>query len=203
MSDWREVGKVVGLQVQTRPMKQTMPDGMRVYKPQDSLISVEILYVTTEGALALDAEGNEILDAHNARHPETHNQGSNALSVGFTGHYEAMQSHFGEHLTTGIAGENIIVAFSEKVTDTMIGTEFGIRGADGTITIINDVYAMPPCEPFTRFCLQDNAPEAPAMKAGLQYLNYGTRGFVGVPANSETRLITLGDVMVICPSSDV
>jgi hypothetical protein len=100
-----------------------------------------------------------------------------------------MRERFGDHLTDGIAGENIIVACDQRVTPDMLGDRVIIETQTGERIILEDILAAPPCEPFSRFATGRDL-TAPEMKSTLQFLSNGTRGFY-------MRLITAGDSAII------
>ena len=195
-NNWEEIGKIVRLQVQVRSMKR-LEDGVKYYQPEVGLLATDHLHVDQHGASAV-VDGETIIDKHNATHPISHHNGTNPLSFGFTPHYSEMQAKFGEHVGLGIAGENIIVETERILTDDDFTGEVVVRRADGQIVVVEELYAMPPCEPFTRFCLQLNAPgeNAPAVKEGLQFL-HGRRGYVGQPTNDTPITINVGDTVLV------
>ncbi|MCI0711207.1 MAG: hypothetical protein L0154_13700 [Chloroflexi bacterium] len=198
MSEWETVGKIIRLQVQTRSMKQNLADGRRVYQPEGALASVDEIMVDSDGIMAL-IDGLIIIDKHNATHPESHNNGANPVSVGFTSHYDDMRSQFGDHVTDGLAGENIIVQTAMPIPEAMVDADIVFKTASGDYIILQDVYAMPPCEPFTRYCLS-YAPgegEAREIKSGLQFLSKGVRGFAGTPNNAQKITLRVGDKMLV------
>lgn len=198
MSEWETIGKIIRLQIQTRSMKQNLADGRRVYQPEDALQSVDEIMVDSDGITALIG-GLLVIDMHNATHPESHNNGANPVSVGFTSHYDDMRAQFGEHVTDGLAGENIIVETATHIPEEMVDADLVFKTASGDFIILQDVYAMPPCEPFTRYCLQ-YAPgegEASEIKTGLQFLTKGIRGFAGTPNNEQKIKLRVGDKMLV------
>jgi hypothetical protein len=195
MAEWQEIGKIVQLQIQTRSMKR-LEEGRKIYQPEVALRTVEQFHVDCNGATA-KIDGEQIIDKHNATHPVTHNNGSNPISVGFTRHYTEMQDRFGEHVALGIAGENIIIETDHHFTEEDMAGEVAFRGIDGQLIIMQDLFAMPPCEPFTRFCLQNEQSGASEVKAGLQFLNHGMRGFAGKPHNDQPLVIQVGDTVLL------
>jgi hypothetical protein len=198
MSEWETVGKIINLQVQTRSMKQMLADGRRVYQPGDALVPVDEIMVDTDGITAL-IDGLVVIDKHNATHPESHNNGANPVSVGFTSHYDNIRAQFGEHVTDGLAGENIIVETTAHIAESVVDADIVFKTASGDFIILQDVYAMPPCEPFTRYCmsLAPSEGEAKAIKSGLQFLSKGVRGFAGTPNNAEKIKLRVGDKMLV------
>lgn len=191
---WREIGQVVLLQVQRQPMK--VGDVHRVFTPEQSLCQVGDFRLSREGVSAI-IEGETVFDAHHARHPRTRHKEVNPVSVGFTSHYQKMQDKYGSHMVLGIAGENIVIETDEVVTEDLMEKTIALRNAEGQLTVIKDLFAMPPCEPFSRFCLQQADVEASVMKKSLQFLHYGTRGFAGVPEDDGESVVRVGDSLLI------
>src|SRR5690349_18726061 len=104
----REIGRIKQIQIQRASLKQ----GQRPHRYYDPapLLVVERLRLAPGGVSAASAQGEPIVDIHNASHPETkHRQSLNGISIGFTSHYRAMRERYGAHLADGIAGENILV----------------------------------------------------------------------------------------------
>ena len=62
------------------------------------------------GVLGAAEDGGWIVDVHHMMPPGHQEQttGCNGVSVGFTAHYGDMRQRFGERLTLGCAGENLI-----------------------------------------------------------------------------------------------
>jgi hypothetical protein len=196
MREWREVGAVVLLQIQRGPLKQGAT--RKVYQPDGALVSVERFFLNQRGVTAL-FEGQEALDVHHADHPNSRNRDTNPLSIGFTSHYAHLQRRFGEHVKLGIAGENIIVQTDEVFDEGALAAEIAFRSADGGLTIIQNLYAIPPCKPFSAYCL--NQPEEQVLPHTiadtLRYLSSGLRGFCGQPIDGTAHEIRVGDRMLV------
>src|SRR5690242_128159 len=108
------LGPIIRLQIQLSKLK-VGEKPKRTYYP-DSILPVERLRVSREGVHGITVEA-ELMDVHHARHPLKKNEDlKNGISVGFTGHYAAMQQRFGDHMAVGVAGENIIVDAARRVT---------------------------------------------------------------------------------------
>lgn len=191
--EWQEIGTVILLQVQPDMLKKGSP--IRVYNPSP-LRQVEHFWVNHEGVVAT-IDGEETLDVHHKRHVTSRNRGTNPVSFGLSSHYQKMQARFGALLQYGIGGENIIVETEQVLGEDDVIKGVAFQGSDGRFMQIDHVYAMAPCEPFTRFCLErdDNAPEV--MKEALQFLAKGTRGFTGEILNQETHEIRVGDRLLL------
>lgn len=188
------IGTIILVQVQRAPMKRG--DGSaRTYDP-DVLARVPKLQLGGEGVLGLTDAGDTIIDAHHLRHPESRYRGDNAISLGFSGHYARMRAEFGDHLADGIAGENILIAGDAPPTLDRPDARLGIRCADGRVAVLTEIAPAPPCEPFSRFCLGGRA-DAATVKAALQFLDAGTRGYYVALADATGEYeVAVGDALV-------
>lgn len=184
------------LQVQRDSIK-TGVKPFQTYTPVPNLTSVQVLKMDSNGVVGFDGSGNVVPDVHNATHPASKFTGDNAVSMGFTGHYEEMRGRFGDHMTDGIAGENIIVECDGRITIDMIENGIVIVGEQGEIKIAPWVI-LNPCNPFTKFCLQipgETKPDRTVTEA-LQFLMKGLRGFSAVyDADMPPAEIRLGDTV--------
>src|SRR5579859_7881375 len=88
----RLLGEIVRLQVQTASLKPG-ERGQRWYDPS-CLRVVPALDLEPDG---VEGHGDDrfLVDVHNARHPQSKRRSENAISIGFTAHYERMQRQFG------------------------------------------------------------------------------------------------------------
>src|SRR5258705_12896883 len=190
----RPFGRIVGLQIQRSSLKLGEKPN-RWYDPAP-LLPVDELTLTPDGALARTDDGGTLLDIHHAHHPATRNNGSNDISVGFTGHYAAMRARFGPHLPDGIAGENILIESSGIVQPSDLGAELAIRpAAGGELIWLRGVRVMPPCVEFSTYAGRSSEPEA--LKSALQFLHDGLRGFCGrLPAGAAVT-IAVGDEVLV------
>lgn len=188
------LGTVVRLQVQLDSIKTgTRP--LQTYTPYENLTSVPMLRLTADGVEGVSTAGETLPDVHNRTHPHSKFRGDNGISIGFTGHYAAMRERYEEHLTDGIAGENILVDFAGIVSLDDIAAGVVIEGDDRRIEIGPWDIAHP-CAPFSKFCLGrpgDSKPDR-AVTETLQFLENGMRGFVAVyPEDDGTAEIRVGD----------
>src|SRR5205807_934486 len=111
----RDVGAIVRLQIQRSSLK-TGEKPHRRYDPAP-LLSVERLAVTPDGVLGLSDGDAWLVDVHHRAHPQTKNEdGLHGVSVGFTAHYDAMRARFGDHLTPGCAGENLLAVADRRLS---------------------------------------------------------------------------------------
>jgi hypothetical protein len=189
------LGKVIRLQIQRSPLKAgEKPD--RMYDPSP-ILAVSELTLTRQGAIARALDGALLLDVHHADHPQTRNVKSvNALSVGFTSHYAAIRAQYGDHVTDGCAGENILIEAERRVMLEEIAAGLAIQpaGADAPVWLrVNQVAA--PCREFSGYVM--DGPGAAALKEALQFLDDGLRGFYCALAGSEPVTIAVGDRVLI------
>ena len=188
------VGEIVRLQIQTDRLIQ----GERPYRTYTTgnLQTVPAMRLTATGVIGL-RDGVEQLDVHHADHPNSGYRDGFGISLGITAHYEQMRGRFGGHITPGCAGENVIVAAAVPLTLDELAAGLMIVTADGREIELERPSVIPPCEPFSRFCLQaDDRPPALAMKETLQFLDNGMRGF-GVVLVGETAVIRPGDKLFL------
>jgi hypothetical protein len=197
----REIGKIKILQIQTGSLKQgKRPESY--YDPK-YILAVPSLLLTPEGAHGVTSEAEKIVDIHNARHPETRNNGTNPITIGFTTHYAAMRDQFGAHLTDGIAGENIIIDADSSFTWDDLTTGVAFKNADGTLHQFRLLKIADPCVEFSHFAAKKNAATGNPLggielKETLQFLSYGRRGFHISPLNDRDPVgIMTGDTVYI------
>ena len=191
----RPLGQIVRLQIQRSPLKVGEKPN-RVYDPAPILV-VDELTLTPQGALAHLSDGATLLDVHHASHPQTRNSGGlNSLSLGFTAHYAAIRARYGDHVTDGCAGENILIETDRRVRLEEITGGLAIQpaGAEALVWLrVNQVAA--PCRPFSGFVT--HVTEAAVVKETLQFLDDGLRGFYCALARAEPATIALGDRVLI------
>lgn len=170
MDRGRFVGEIVRLQIQRVPIKVKG----EAYLPEQILV-VERGSVDAWGMLGWH-EGMWVVDAHNKAHPSRRGGGKRPLSIGFTGHYEAMADRFGE-APIGVAGENFIVE-GEPLWLGDLGKGLVVETADGDLLLERPRVAAP-CVEFTSFMLglDEVAPLADVSDA-LADLHDGRRGFI-------------------------
>lgn len=172
------VGRVVRLQVQESSLK--VGDRLRRWYEPGPIRAVPALTLDARGVLGQADGGAMILDVHNAAHPASKNRaGSNGISVGFTSHYAAMRARFGDHLTDGIAGENILIATDRVFAEADVAAGIQIETTDGAIARLEDVIIDEPCVEFSRYALRYSldTPSDRAVTDALNFLREGTRGF--------------------------
>src|SRR5438128_12626381 len=110
----RELGRIVRLQIQRSSLK-TGEKPRRSYDPAP-LLAVDRVAVGPEGVLGESTDGAWLVDVHHRAHPETKNEdGVHGVSLGFTSHYALMRERFGDRVTLGCAGENIVVETQRRI----------------------------------------------------------------------------------------
>ncbi len=188
----RRIGRIQQLQIQRESLK--VDEGSTRYYDPTPLLTVARLQLTAAGVCGISEEGTAIVDVHNTQHPRSRNREDNFISMGFTGHYAAMRARMGDHLIDGIAGENMIVVYEDIVTPEQLGKALFIETQSGERILLDAVLPIPPCEPFSRFAANRSL-SAPEMKATLQFLSNGTRGFYMRIADSESAFVQAGDTV--------
>jgi len=187
------LGKIVHLQIQRAALK-TGEKPNRVYDPAP-LLAVGALTLTPHGAEAQLPDGTALLDIHNARHPETKNvENENALSVGFTHHYELIRRQFGEHVPFGCGGENIIVETGRRVELSDLAGGLIIQTANGALVRLENVLVAEPCRPFAGYLLGRRV-DGDTLKASVQFLQAGMRGYYLRLAGDAPVTVRLGDAV--------
>jgi hypothetical protein len=190
----REIGRIVRLQIQRDSLK-TGAKSERIYDPAP-ILDVPRLAVTPDGALGAGDAGAWVVDVHHRAHPATKNpDGAHGLSVGFTAHYRAMQERFGERIALGCAGENIIVESGAVLRHADLAGGLAVMDGGGAVVLQLTVLEVArPCRPFTGWALGRRV-EPEALKAHLQFLDDGMRGFYCVAAGAGT--IAIGDRVAV------
>lgn len=190
------LGKIVRLQIQRSALKVgEKPD--RRYDPA-ALLAVDELTLTPEGALARLADGGTLLDVHHVGHAQSrNNDGVNDLSIGFTAHYTAMRERFGDHLADGCAGENILVETNGRIELAVLDGGIALQSLGGGSPIwLKNFRVAAPCNPFSGYALGRRV-DAATLKATLQFLNDGMRGFYCMLALEESVTIAVGDQVFV------
>lgn len=172
------VGEIVRLQVQRVPIKVKAIG----YLP-DEILSVSRASVDAWGMLGWH-EGSWVVDAHNRAHPSRRGGGRRPLSIGFTGHYEAMEDRFGD-APIGIAGENVIVDGPMfRLSD--LGEGLVVESSDGELLLERPRVAAP-CVEFTSFMLGlDEVAPVEQIEDALADLHDGRRGFIVAADHAST-----------------
>lgn len=193
-----EIGQVKLVQVQRASLKfGERPN--RYYDPSPLLV-VERLLASAEGAVGVTADGKTVVDVHHTGHPDSKNiKGANGLSIGFTGHYRQMRARYGGHVLDGCAGENIVVEADQRFGLDDLGRQLAIQSsATGQIVYFTQLLVAAPCVEFSHFCNRVSSPlSAEQLKATLQFLDDGIRGFYASVDGQSQAAIRAGDKVFI------
>ena len=190
----RELGRIVRLQIQRSSLK-TGEKPWRSYDPAP-LFAVDRVAVGPDGVLGESADGAWLVDVHHRAHPRTKNpDGVHGVSLGFTSHYGLMRERFGDRITLGCAGENIIVETSGRIAVEDLDSGVALLAPDGReLARLEVLQVAHPCRPFTGWALGGTV-EPDVLKEQLQFLDGGTRGYYCRGIGSG--IVTLGDRVVI------
>jgi hypothetical protein len=189
------LGPIVRLQVQVSSLKQgERPQSW--YEP-GPITAVSTMRLEPGGVVGLEGEV-EYGDVHHMLHPHSKFRGENGVSVGLTGHYSRMRDRFGDFLTDGIAGENILVEAQRELTEDEVAAGVVIETAHGLVDL-TAVQGAPPCVEFSRFCAGYplDRPSDRGITETLQFLNLGMRGFYATLANDARPTIAVGDLVYL------
>src|SRR5437899_9130772 len=193
----RDLGRVVRLQVQRSSLK-TGEKPNRRYDPAP-LLPVDRLLIGPDGALGEGPDGSWLVDVHHRAHPRTKNEdGAHGVSLGFTSHYGLMRDRFGDRITLGCAGENIIVDTDRRVAFEDLERGVVLLAADGRELARLDVLQVAqPCRPFSGWALGGTV-ESAVLKETLQFLEGGTRGYYCRGVGSG--ILSVGDRVALLES---
>lgn len=185
------LGPIQRLQIQPVWVKSGKP---LQYDPA-GLLSVGQLRISPGGISGVDDDGREVPDVHHADHPASRHRGDNAVSLSFTSHYAAMRAHFGDHMADGCGAENILIGADRIITVADLRRTVVIRSAaTGAWAVLDGPKVDAPCAPFARFAAGGDATPA-ELKAALQWLDHGRRGFYLMPGDAAAMVIELGDMV--------
>jgi hypothetical protein len=188
-----ELGRIVRLQIQRSSLK-IGPDRLRRYDPSP-IQPVNRLLVTAHGVSARFG-GEDVLDVHNALHPDTKNRdGINPISVGFTSHYRHIRAACGPHVTNGIAGENILIETEGPIALDDIAGGLSIECQDGSRIDLSSVSIAHPCVEFSRYVLNDPVADPREVAPMLRFLGDGMRGFYLAAAPGVSAEVQIDDIV--------
>ena len=190
------LGPIARLQVQVAHLKQGEKPH-RWYDP-GPITSVSALRIEPGGVVGLEG-GAEFGDVHHMLHPISRFRGDNGVSVGLTGHYGRMRERFGDHLTSGIAGENILVESERVLNEEDVAQGVMIETSAGLVEL-TAVAGAPPCVEFSRFCAGYGLDQRSdrVISETLKFLNEGVRGFYATLADGQGEpIIAVGDIVYI------
>jgi hypothetical protein len=178
ISDLDVIGAIVLLQVQVRSLKHG--ERPRSWYDPEPITAVSSLQIDPGGVTGIDGTGEPTIgDVHHRDHPVSKFRGDNGLSFGFTSHYGRMRDRFGDHLQTGIAGENIIIRSERVFEEDHLARGIVVMSRRGPVEF-GAATSVKPCAEFSRWCLRyspDRMPDA-AVTDALKFLFSGTRGFL-------------------------
>ncbi|NOQ40064.1 MAG: hypothetical protein GQ562_07070 [Anaerolineales bacterium] len=175
----RELGTVKLVQLQ--PNGLIIKKGSGYFYDESRRVEVDRLEINSKGIEATPLAGEHVLDIHHLDHPDKEYDDNDLVCIGFTSHYQAMRTRFGDHMVDGIAGENIIIEYPDEIWLDDLGDQIGIENQEtGQLLILNQVQVAAPCEEFSHFAAQSQGEKLPAaeLKGILQFLNNGRRGFL-------------------------
>lgn len=192
-------------------MVQLQPNGLIIETPgktptgsfydANRRVEVDRLEITPSGIEATLPSGERVLDIHHLDHPDKAYDDDDLVCVGFTSHYDAMRTEFGQHMVNGIAGENIIIDFPEEIWPEDLGQVLTIENQDtGRLARLNLVSFAAPCVEFSQFSVQDQHEEIPTdrLRKILRFLGRGRRGFLFVLDDTiDVVTVRAGDKVVI------
>lgn len=199
----RELGVVSLVQLQPSGLIIDAPEPSPVGSFYDAGRRVEVdrLEITPRGIQATFPTGEKVLDIHHLDHPDKAYDDDDLVCIGFSSHYEAMRSEFGAHMVDGIAGENILIDYSDEVWPEDLGASLGIEDQDsGEVAVLRMVSFAAPCVEFSRFCVQSPQEKLSARRLGeiLKFLGNGRRGFLLVlDQGHEAVIVRPGDKVVL------
>ncbi|MEO1163637.1 MAG: hypothetical protein AAFV98_07645 [Chloroflexota bacterium] len=194
----QKIGTIAFVQIQREPLKIDNPNPKnyddRIYRTSP-IEHVAQLQLTKHGILGLCEDGEEVIDVHNERHPQSRYRGGNKISFGFVKNYNRMRERFGEHITTGDGGENILVDAEIDIANFDTSRRLFLQHGDTKIELV-EVMGAPPCRPFSVYCASEDISGAD-LKHALQFLSDGTRGYYAELADTRNLPYTLqaGDTL--------
>lgn len=197
----RRLGTVSLVQLQPRGLiiDVSGPSPFRSFYDASRRVEVDRLEITPRGIEATLPTGERVLDIHHLDHPDKAYGDDDLVCVGFSAHYAAMRAAFGNHLVDGVAGENVLIDYSEEVWPEDLGRALAIENQDtGEVATLEMASFAAPCVEFSRFCAQRQHDEIPAHKLGeiLRFLGNGRRGFLLVLDDAH-------DVVTVRPGDKV
>jgi len=182
----REIGAVKLVQLQPSGLIIETPSGY--FYDASRRVEVDQLLITSKGIEATTPGGEHVLDIHHMDHPNKEYDDDDLVCIGFTSHYNAMRTHFGDHMVDGIAGENIIIDFDQEVWPEDLGQRIAIENAEtGQLALLDMESFAAPCQEFSHFAAQSQDEKLPAdeLKSILQFLGNGRRGFLLVLSKDQ------------------
>ncbi len=102
-----------------------------------------------------------------------------------------MREAYGEHLVDGIAGENMLIEADTIMTLKELGSRLAIAlQKTGQFVYLTNLKVAAPCIEFSQFAANHGTSLPPGkLKATLQFLNDGRRGFYAAIEDAPNELI--------------
>lgn len=189
----KRFGMVKLVQVQTRSLKVGERPN-QTYDPTP-ITAVDHLTLARRGVVGYAADESRLDDVHSIEHPQSKYRSDNGISIGLTAHYDRMRQRFGDHLSDGIAGENIIITCERGYTlDDLSGGLVFVSAATGQQTEVKVIGFVTPCEPFAQFAAGRKL-SGSELQDALKFLHLGTRGFFIVPVEAGNAVVRAGDAV--------
>jgi len=186
---------------------QLQPNGLIIEKDGEYYydvtrrVEVDQLIINSKGIEATTPDGENMLDIHHLDHPGKEYDDDDLVCIGFTSHYDKMQERFGEHMVYGSAGENIIIEYPDEIWLDDLGGKIAFENQEtGELLVLKDVQVAAPCDEFSHFAAQSQDERLPAdeLKAILQFLGEGRRGFLMVLQDGqEEGIVRPGDKVFV------
>ncbi len=183
-----ELGRIIRLSVQVAPLKRGEKPAR--WYDADRIRRVDAVTITGDGVIGhLDGHPDPIVDVHNRTHPQSRHRGDNGISLGVHGHYELMRRWFGQHVTDGVAGENLVIDREDRLW--LDALRDGVTALGEAPVVFGGARDIEPCVEFSRFVLGGD--HEGSVREPLQQLRRGLRGFnLGVTAGAGT-VLRVGD----------
>ncbi|MEM9652553.1 MAG: hypothetical protein AAGA65_10675 [Actinomycetota bacterium] len=181
------LGTIVKCQVSAQGLIQE-----KRYIDSDIIDATE-LHLSADGVVGW-CDGRAVLNHHHRLNPRLRTwKPHRLLSIGFTGHYNAMADRFGD-APVGCAAENIIVDLDEVVALDDVSRGLQVRTAAGEHIDLEGATVAKPCVPFTKYLLNDQDANDETVAPNRAFLDNGIRGFVmGLANHIEPVTIRPGD----------
>lgn len=187
----RILGPIVRLQIQRDRLKA---EGIG-YDPTPILV-VDEVSLDANGLMGRH-EGGWVIDVHHREHPASRGRGRRPLSLGFTGHYEAMAGRFGS-VEIGCAGENVIIELAGRATPRDLDGSVVVSTSAGDVAL-GEARVAAPCAEFTSWLKGlDEVVAAGDQADDMAFLDHGTRGYLLDPSRvSGPVTVRLGDTVSV------
>jgi hypothetical protein len=181
-----ELGRITRLQVQTDPLKRG--EQPHRWYDADRILRVGALTVTPAGVVG-HLDGGDVVDVHHRDHPRSRHRGDNGISLCPTGHYATMRGEFGDHLTNGVAGENVLLDRGGWLSLGDLGDGVTVVTGDGEELVLATPRPAQPCVEFSRHVVGD----ATSVREPLRRLMDGMRGYLFTVASGAGTVLREGD----------